>query len=184
MTVCPSGQGDGLEIHWALPAGVRIPSLSCLGSFVTNVRARQYRLASLAGMSVRTITPLFVLQTITKSTARGLEPLRAEHVFDRTLVRRVSCCGLLQHPGHMVCWYHTRSACGRPWVQPLVRPLINLCVWRCASPPSSTAEWPKPVGTRSLVPLMSQVRHRGWLVWCSATVCGARAGKPSWHLRI
>ncbi len=28
VTVCPSGQGDGLEIHWALPAGVRIPSLS------------------------------------------------------------------------------------------------------------------------------------------------------------
>ena len=27
-TVCPSGQGDGSEIHWALPAGVRIPSLS------------------------------------------------------------------------------------------------------------------------------------------------------------
>ena len=27
-TVCPSGQGDGPEIHWALPAGVRIPSLS------------------------------------------------------------------------------------------------------------------------------------------------------------
>ena len=25
MTVCPSGQGDGLEIHWALPAGARIP---------------------------------------------------------------------------------------------------------------------------------------------------------------
>ena len=28
MTVCPSGQRDGPEIHWALPAGVRIPSLS------------------------------------------------------------------------------------------------------------------------------------------------------------
>ena len=28
MTLCPSGQGDGLEIYWALPAGVRIPSLS------------------------------------------------------------------------------------------------------------------------------------------------------------
>ena len=28
MTACPSGQGDGLEIHWALPAGARIPSLS------------------------------------------------------------------------------------------------------------------------------------------------------------
>ena len=28
MTVCPSGYGDGLEIHWALPAGVRVPSLS------------------------------------------------------------------------------------------------------------------------------------------------------------
>ena len=28
MTACPSGQGDGPEIHWALPAGVRIPSLS------------------------------------------------------------------------------------------------------------------------------------------------------------
>ena len=28
MTVCPSGQGDGPEIHWAPPAGVRIPSLS------------------------------------------------------------------------------------------------------------------------------------------------------------
>ena len=28
MTVCPSGQGDGPEIHWALPAGVRIPSVS------------------------------------------------------------------------------------------------------------------------------------------------------------
>ena len=27
-TLCPSGQGDGLEIHWALPAGVRIPSVS------------------------------------------------------------------------------------------------------------------------------------------------------------
>ena len=27
-TVCPSGQGDGPEIHWALPAGVQIPSLS------------------------------------------------------------------------------------------------------------------------------------------------------------
>ena len=26
--MCPSGQGDGLEIHRALPAGVRIPSLS------------------------------------------------------------------------------------------------------------------------------------------------------------
>ena len=24
----PGGQGDGLEIHWALPAGARIPSLS------------------------------------------------------------------------------------------------------------------------------------------------------------
>ena len=33
MTVCPSGQGDGLEIHWALPAGVRIPSLSSLVFF-------------------------------------------------------------------------------------------------------------------------------------------------------
>ena len=29
-TVCPSGQGDGLEIHWALPAGVRIPAVSYL----------------------------------------------------------------------------------------------------------------------------------------------------------
>ena len=29
-TLCPSGQGDGLEIHWALPAGVRIPSVSQL----------------------------------------------------------------------------------------------------------------------------------------------------------
>ena len=28
MTLCPSGQGDGVEIHWALPAGVRIPSVS------------------------------------------------------------------------------------------------------------------------------------------------------------
>ena len=28
MTLCPSGEGDGLEIHWALPAGVRIPSVS------------------------------------------------------------------------------------------------------------------------------------------------------------
>ena len=28
MTLCPSGQGDGLEIHWALPAGARIPSVS------------------------------------------------------------------------------------------------------------------------------------------------------------
>ena len=27
-TLCPSGQGDGLEIHWALPAGARIPSVS------------------------------------------------------------------------------------------------------------------------------------------------------------
>ena len=27
-TVCPSGTGGGLEIHWALPAGVQIPSLS------------------------------------------------------------------------------------------------------------------------------------------------------------
>ena len=27
-TLCPSGQGDGFEIHWALPAGVRIPSVS------------------------------------------------------------------------------------------------------------------------------------------------------------
>ena len=26
-TLCPSGQGDGLEIHWALPAGARIPSV-------------------------------------------------------------------------------------------------------------------------------------------------------------
>ena len=32
-TVCPSGQGDGLEIHWALPAGVRIPSLSIAQDF-------------------------------------------------------------------------------------------------------------------------------------------------------
>ena len=30
-TLCPSGQGDGLEIHWALPAGARIPSVSLLG---------------------------------------------------------------------------------------------------------------------------------------------------------
>ena len=28
MTLCPSGQGDGLEVHWALPAGARIPSVS------------------------------------------------------------------------------------------------------------------------------------------------------------
>ena len=28
MTLCPSSQGDGLEIHWALPAGARIPSVS------------------------------------------------------------------------------------------------------------------------------------------------------------
>ena len=27
-TLCPSGSGDGLEIHWALPARVRIPSVS------------------------------------------------------------------------------------------------------------------------------------------------------------
>ena len=31
MTACPKGQGDGPEIHWALPAGVRIPSLSMFG---------------------------------------------------------------------------------------------------------------------------------------------------------
>ena len=37
-TVCPSGQGDGLEIHWALPAGVRIPSLSSSGWFVSVLR--------------------------------------------------------------------------------------------------------------------------------------------------
>ena len=30
-TLRPSGQGDGLEIHWALPAGARIPSVSMLG---------------------------------------------------------------------------------------------------------------------------------------------------------
>ena len=30
MTLYPSGQGDGLEIHCALPAGVRIPSPSAL----------------------------------------------------------------------------------------------------------------------------------------------------------
>ena len=28
-TLCP--KGDGLEIHWALPAGVRIPSVSIAG---------------------------------------------------------------------------------------------------------------------------------------------------------
>ena len=33
MTLCPSSQGDGLEIHWALPAGVRIPSVSFLAPF-------------------------------------------------------------------------------------------------------------------------------------------------------
>ena len=33
-TLCPSGSGDGLEIHWALPAGVRIPSVSLVRSCV------------------------------------------------------------------------------------------------------------------------------------------------------
>ena len=28
MTLCPSGQGVGLEIQWALPARVRTPSVS------------------------------------------------------------------------------------------------------------------------------------------------------------
>ena len=28
VTLCPSGYGDGLGIHWALPAEVRIPSVS------------------------------------------------------------------------------------------------------------------------------------------------------------
>ena len=28
MTLCPSGQGDGLEIHWALPARPQIPWVS------------------------------------------------------------------------------------------------------------------------------------------------------------
>ena len=36
MTACPSGQGDGLEIHWALPTGVQIPLLSLFAECPTN----------------------------------------------------------------------------------------------------------------------------------------------------
>ena len=40
MTVCPSGQRDGLGIHWVLPTGVRIPSLSFDGQF-KNLKANR-----------------------------------------------------------------------------------------------------------------------------------------------
>ena len=30
--------------------------------------------------------------------------------------------------GHMVLWYHIRSACGRPWAQIPVCPLAQLCL--------------------------------------------------------
>ena len=45
MTLCPSGQGDGLEIHWALPAGARIPSVSiCAESVLPAACAAALRL--------------------------------------------------------------------------------------------------------------------------------------------
>ena len=40
-TMWPSGLGDGLEIHWALPAGAQIPSLS-----LRQVRCRELRCSS------------------------------------------------------------------------------------------------------------------------------------------
>ena len=43
MTLCPSGEGDGLEIHWALAAGVRIPSVSLL---LAALRHAEYRTSS------------------------------------------------------------------------------------------------------------------------------------------
>ena len=56
VTLCPSGQGDGLEIHWALPAGVRIPSLSFAAGALLGGLARaqlQEHMAAVAQLAAR-----------------------------------------------------------------------------------------------------------------------------------
>ena len=37
------------------------------------------------------------------------------------------------YQGHVVLWYHTRSACGRPWVQSPACPLLIVYAWSSSS---------------------------------------------------
>ena len=147
-TVCPSGQGDGPEIHWALPAGVRIPSLSTSQSCDDTGGTswpRDHWVARIDAGLRRIQTPQFKSARCPKSQ---LPACPGSQVFD---------------------WWATHACMVTPvgygYSHPTDFP-VSTTVCPSGQGDGPEIHWALPAGVR--IPSLShkaQLRRRGWLPW-------------------